>query len=216
MAAAEIPSLDEIPALAVAAAVAEGTTVFSDVGELRVKEVDRLQAVIDMVTAFGATAEADGDTLSITGTGGPGRPACTGPVSTAWATTAWPWPPPWPPWPPRRASAASSPGSAPSRPATRGSPTTCAASPGPDPRAPRGPAHRHRRPGRGRESRRSRAAVAARLGLDRLDTGAMYRAVAALALARGIAPDDHDAVAALAAGRRRSRSAPGSSSTAMM
>ena len=69
VAAAEIPSLDEIPALAVAAAVAEGTTVFSDVGELRVKEVDRLRAVIDMVTAFGATAEAHGDTLSITGIG---------------------------------------------------------------------------------------------------------------------------------------------------
>jgi cytidylate kinase len=42
-------------------------------------------------------------------------------------------------------------------------------------------------------------AVAARLGLDRLDTGAMYRAVAAFALALGIPPDDHDAVAALAA-----------------
>ena len=38
-------------------------------GELRVKEVDRLQAVIDMVTAFGARADADGDTLSITGVG---------------------------------------------------------------------------------------------------------------------------------------------------
>jgi cytidylate kinase len=44
------------------------------------------------------------------------------------------------------------------------------------------------------------AAVAVRLGLDRLDTGAMYRSVAALALAEGIAPDDYDAVAALAAG----------------
>ena len=41
-------------------------------------------------------------------------------------------------------------------------------------------------------------AVAARLGVDRLDTGAMYRAVAALALELGIAPDDHAAVAALA------------------
>jgi len=44
------------------------------------------------------------------------------------------------------------------------------------------------------------AAVALRLGLDRLDTGAMYRSVAALALAQGVAPDDHDAVAALADG----------------
>ncbi len=82
VAAAEIPSLDEIPALAVAAAVAEGTTVFKDVGELRVKEVDRLQAVIDMVTAFGARARADGDTLSITGVGGATerRPPARGPL----------------------------------------------------------------------------------------------------------------------------------------
>ena len=37
------------------------------------------------------------------------------------------------------------------------------------------------------------------LGFERLDTaGAMYRAVAALALANGLQPDDHDAVAALA------------------
>ena len=41
-------------------------------------------------------------------------------------------------------------------------------------------------------------AVARRLGLDRLDTGAMYRAVTALALERGVAPDDTAAVAALA------------------
>ena len=57
-----IHSLDEIPALALAAAVAEGTTVFSDVGELRVKEVDRPAAVADMVEAFGARATIDGDT----------------------------------------------------------------------------------------------------------------------------------------------------------
>src|SRR6185437_3866807 len=73
--AAEIPSLDEVPALAVAAAVAEGTTVFSDVGELRVKEVDRLAAVVGMVEAFGASARIEGDTLSITGVGGPLRGA---------------------------------------------------------------------------------------------------------------------------------------------
>jgi cytidylate kinase len=42
-------------------------------------------------------------------------------------------------------------------------------------------------------------AVAEHLGVQRLDTGAMYRAVAALALARGIRPDDAAAVAALAA-----------------
>ncbi len=42
-------------------------------------------------------------------------------------------------------------------------------------------------------------ALAERLGLDRLDTGAMYRSVAWEALRRGIAPDDAAAVAAVAA-----------------
>ena len=41
-------------------------------------------------------------------------------------------------------------------------------------------------------------AVAARLGLDYLDTGAMYRAVAFEAIRRGIDPDDGDTVAELA------------------
>jgi cytidylate kinase len=40
-------------------------------------------------------------------------------------------------------------------------------------------------------------AVAARLGLDYLDTGAMYRAVTFAAMHRGIDPDDADAVARL-------------------
>ena len=41
-------------------------------------------------------------------------------------------------------------------------------------------------------------AVAQHLGVERLDTGAMYRAVAALALELGTTPEDGDAVAALA------------------
>jgi cytidylate kinase len=41
-------------------------------------------------------------------------------------------------------------------------------------------------------------ALAARLGIDRLDTGAMYRAVAWAALDRTIDPGDRDAVAAVA------------------
>ena len=41
-------------------------------------------------------------------------------------------------------------------------------------------------------------AVAARLGLDRLDTGAMYRSVAWEVLREGIAPDDETAVAKVA------------------
>jgi 3-phosphoshikimate 1-carboxyvinyltransferase len=201
VAAAEIPSLDEIPALAVAAAVAAGTTVFSDVGELRVKEVDRLRAVIDMVTAFGATAEAHGDTLSITGTGtGTGHRGAQlhgarfdsrGDHRMAMAAAV--------------AALAAAPGE---RSLITGFGATETSYPGfaddlrrltgTGPLAPRallvaidGPA------GAGKST--ISAAVAARLGLDRLDTGAMYRSVAALALAEGIAPDDHDAVAALAA-----------------
>lgn len=41
-------------------------------------------------------------------------------------------------------------------------------------------------------------AVAARLGLDYLDTGAMYRAITFAALRRGIDPSDHDDVVVLA------------------
>ena len=65
--AAEIPGLDEVPVLAVAAARAEGTTVFRGVGEPRVKESDRLDAVTEMVRAFGASAQVDGEDLFVTG-----------------------------------------------------------------------------------------------------------------------------------------------------
>ncbi|MGD0320890.1 MAG: 3-phosphoshikimate 1-carboxyvinyltransferase [Acidimicrobiales bacterium] len=65
--AAEIPGLDEVPVLAVAAARAEGTTVFRGVGELRVKESDRLVGVAEMVRAFGASADVEADDLFVTG-----------------------------------------------------------------------------------------------------------------------------------------------------
>jgi 3-phosphoshikimate 1-carboxyvinyltransferase len=65
----EITGLDEVPILAVAAACAEGDTVFRGVGELRVKESDRLAGVVDLVAAFGGRAEADGDDLVVHGTG---------------------------------------------------------------------------------------------------------------------------------------------------
>ncbi len=191
--AREIPSLDEVPALAVAAAVAQGTTVFSDVGELRVKEVDRLVAVADMVAAFGASAAIDGDTLAVTGLGGPLRGArfdSRGDHRMAMAAAV-------------AALAA--------RPAERSLITGFGAVETSYPafaqdlerlavgtRAPRpllvaidGPA------GAGKST--VSTAVAERLGVDRLDTGAMYRAIAALALELGTPPDDRDAVAALAA-----------------
>ncbi len=72
--AAEIPSLDEVPILAVAAAAAVGTTRFSDVGELRVKESDRLAGTAELVGAFGGAARVEGDDLVVEGGGGPLRP----------------------------------------------------------------------------------------------------------------------------------------------
>lgn len=77
--AAEIPSLDEVPALAVAAAAAVGRTTFRDVGELTVKESDRLAATVALVGAIGALAWAEGDHLVVEGAGQMG----TGPVRFA-------------------------------------------------------------------------------------------------------------------------------------
>jgi 3-phosphoshikimate 1-carboxyvinyltransferase len=71
--ASEIPSLDEVPILAVAAAGASGTTTFRDVGELRVKESDRLAATARLVRAIGATASVAGDDLVVGGLGSPAR-----------------------------------------------------------------------------------------------------------------------------------------------
>jgi 3-phosphoshikimate 1-carboxyvinyltransferase len=72
----EIPALiDEIPILAVLASRAEGTTVFQEVGELRVKESDRLGLIADNLRAVGSRAEVVGDDLHVTGGGAPPRGA---------------------------------------------------------------------------------------------------------------------------------------------
>lgn len=64
----EIASLvDEIPVLALVAAHAEGTTVFHEVGELRVKETDRLAAILEGLSKLGVRAWAEGDDLHIEG-----------------------------------------------------------------------------------------------------------------------------------------------------
>jgi 3-phosphoshikimate 1-carboxyvinyltransferase len=67
--ASEITGLDEVPVLAVAAACASGQTVFRAVGELRVKESDRLAGVAELVTLFGGGAEVHGDDLVVEGAG---------------------------------------------------------------------------------------------------------------------------------------------------
>jgi 3-phosphoshikimate 1-carboxyvinyltransferase len=72
--AAEIPGLiDEIPMLAALATRAEGTTVFRQVGELRVKESDRLGLIARNIRALGGTAEVIGDDLHIQGSDRPPR-----------------------------------------------------------------------------------------------------------------------------------------------
>ena len=68
--AEELPScIDEVPILAVAAAVAEGETVFEGVDELRVKETDRVAAIAELLGSLGTRCQIAGDTLAITGVG---------------------------------------------------------------------------------------------------------------------------------------------------
>ncbi len=193
--AAEIPSLDEVPALAVAAACAEGSTVFADVGELRVKEVDRLAGVVRLVRAFGAGAEAEGDELRVHGVGPagalvPGRFDSEGDHRMAMAAAV--------------AALVAAPGES----VIDGFEAVATSYPGflAD-------LDRLRQPGRaggggpvivaidgpaGSGKSTVSRALAAHLGVSRLDTGAMYRAVAWQVLHEGVDPSDAPAVAAVA------------------
>jgi 3-phosphoshikimate 1-carboxyvinyltransferase len=68
VAADEIPSLiDEIPVLAVLASRAQGETVFHEVGELRVKESDRLRLLAENLRSVGVAAEVTGNNLAVVG-----------------------------------------------------------------------------------------------------------------------------------------------------
>jgi 3-phosphoshikimate 1-carboxyvinyltransferase len=67
----DVPGMvDEIPVIAVAAAFAEGTTVISGAGELRVKESDRIATTVAMLSAFGFSVTETPDGMIING----GRP----------------------------------------------------------------------------------------------------------------------------------------------
>lgn len=59
--------IDEIPVLALVAAHAHGVTVFKEVGELRVKETDRLAAIIEGLGLLGVDAWEEGNNLLIEG-----------------------------------------------------------------------------------------------------------------------------------------------------
>src|SRR5690625_3666682 len=63
-----IPRLiDEIPIIALLATQAEGTTVIKDAEELRVKETDRIKAVVDVLSTLGANIEETEDGMIIHG-----------------------------------------------------------------------------------------------------------------------------------------------------
>ena len=62
--------IDEYPILAVAAAAAEGTTRMRGIGELRVKESDRIAAIVDGLRGCGVEARVEGDDLIVEGCAG--------------------------------------------------------------------------------------------------------------------------------------------------
>ncbi len=59
--------IDEVPVLAVAAAVAEGETVIRDAAELRLKESDRVATTVALLERLGARSEPRADGLIIHG-----------------------------------------------------------------------------------------------------------------------------------------------------
>ncbi len=189
--AAEVPSLDEVPALAVAAAAASGTTTFRSMAELRVKESDRLQAVALLVQTFGARAEIRGDDLVVTGVG-PGRPLRAGHHETGGD---------------HRIAMAAAVGAlaAEGRSTVDGFDAVATSYPGflvdlgrlggaAGPAAT--PLVAIDGPGGAGKSTVARR-VAEALGIARLDTGAMYRAVTWAALRQGVALHDGEALAEL-------------------
>ncbi len=66
--------IDEIPVLMVAACYARGTTVFPDIGELRVKETDRIFSMSKNLNKMGARIKVrktgSGEDIIVEGVGG--------------------------------------------------------------------------------------------------------------------------------------------------
>ncbi len=62
--------IDEYPILAIAAAFANGTTIMDDIGELRVKESDRISATIAALSANGVSCEDLANGMKIKGNSG--------------------------------------------------------------------------------------------------------------------------------------------------
>ena len=66
---ADIPDL--VPIMTVAASTAQGTTVFDNIRRLRIKESDRVQSILELLSGAGICAYASDNTLTVTG--GPAR-----------------------------------------------------------------------------------------------------------------------------------------------
>lgn len=69
--------IDEFPILAAAATCANGTTRMCGLGELRVKESDRLALMAEGLDKCGALVEIEGDDLVVYGSGHPPQGNCT-------------------------------------------------------------------------------------------------------------------------------------------
>ncbi len=65
----EIPSVDEVPILAVAAAAAHGVSGFFDMAELRLKESDRFNGSMQLVRSLGCRVWDEGDDFFVEGLG---------------------------------------------------------------------------------------------------------------------------------------------------
>ena len=65
----EIPSVDEVPVLAVAAAAASGVSTFRDMAELRLKESDRFLGSMELARSLGCRVWDEGDDFFVEGLG---------------------------------------------------------------------------------------------------------------------------------------------------
>ncbi|MEI6453650.1 MAG: 3-phosphoshikimate 1-carboxyvinyltransferase [Actinomycetes bacterium] len=188
----EIPSVDEVPALTVAACAAVGPSTFVDVAELRIKESDRFAACVGLARALGAEVTVEGDSFTVHGLGSSQGFANFSLDSHGDHRIA------------MAAAIAASAGNG-GRLAHFSMVATSYPNFLADLRSLTGSGVRALEPlivaidgpaGSGKSS--VAKAVAAQLGLDRLDTGSMYRAVAAALLDAGSKADDHGAMIALA------------------
>jgi 3-phosphoshikimate 1-carboxyvinyltransferase len=66
----EIPSVDEVPILVVAASAATGVSAFRQMNELRIKESDRFEGSMELSRRLGCRVWSDGDDFFVEGIGG--------------------------------------------------------------------------------------------------------------------------------------------------